>query len=169
MAMGDSHKETSLRGTSEVSLDPKSGRFNIPSDLQNLGYGPVNFTREPLGRFLEIRRNDNYEAFALRMEAAANSLDAEAAEALLVDYVGFTIQALVDTTYRVIIPKKMRECLGEPTSIVLVGVGDAIQIWPAEVYYETKSRREEALRNAYPKFGRHIVVRNASANSEEAA
>lgn len=159
----------SVHGTFEVSLDSKAGRFNVPTDMEDLKLEQVNFTRDPLGRFLEFRRHKDYDAFAQRMEAAAATMDLEAAEALLVDYVGFTVQALVDQNLRLIIPKKMREYLGDTTSIVLVGIGDVVQIWPADSYNETKREREEVLRAAYNQFGRSIVVRERAAHSEEAA
>lgn len=159
----------SVHGTFEVSLDPKTGRFNVPKDMRQLETEYVNFTRDPLGRFLEFRRRKDYDAFAKRMEAAAATMDAEAAEALLVDYVGFTIQAIVDPNLRLIIPMKMREYLGDTTTIVLVGIGDVVQIWPVDVYNETKRQREEILRASYSKYGRHIVVREPAAHAEEAA
>lgn len=153
----------SLHGTTEVSLDRNTGRFNLLSDWLSLNATKVNFTRDPLGRFLEIRRKDDYDAFARRMEAVAASMEPEAAEALLVDYVGFTIEALVDANLRLIIPKKMREYLGDTASIVLVGVGESIQIWPADVYNKGKAAREERLRTAFSQVQRQILIRDAQA------
>ena len=159
----------SVHGTFEVSLDSKTGRFNVPADMKALELEHVNFTRDPLGRFLEFRRQKDYDAFAKRMEAAAATMDLEAAEALLVDYVGFTVQALVDQNLRLIIPKRMREYLGDTNSIVLVGIGDVVQVWTADSYNETKRKREEVLRGAYSQFARNIVLREPAAHSEEAA
>lgn len=158
----------SVHGTFEVSLDPKTGRFNVPADMKALELEHVNFTRDPLGR-LEFRRTKDYDAFAKRMETAAASMELEAAEALLVDYVGFTVQALVDQNLRLIIPKKMREYLGDTASVVLVGIGDVVQVWAADAYNETKRKREEILRGAYSQFARKIVLRESAAHSEEAA
>lgn len=160
---------TALYGTSEVALDRSSGRFNVPSDMDQLKGETVQFTRDPLGRFLEVRRRDDYIAFASRMEAVAATLDLEAADAILVDYVGFTIQALVDNNLRLIIPKRMRETLGDTASIVLVGVGDALQIWPAKTYNDTKAQREQALRAAFGQIGKSILLRQGVAGADDAA
>lgn len=146
-----------LFGTSDGSLDAKSGRITIPSDMTDLRTANVRITADPLRRYLEIRTREAFEALVRRIETVAATLPSDAAEALLTDYLGFSGESQVDASWRLVLPKRLREILGGETDLVLCGAGDCLQVWPVGLWQQEQENRQAALKREYHRIAHAIL------------
>ena len=146
-----------LFGYAEASLDPKTGRFSIPANLfaKLGGETHLRMTVDPLGRFLEVRSDRSFRALVDRVVAAAAGLPPETAAALMTDYLGFSAEVQIDNVLRLVVPKTLREPLGDEVDLALVAVGDALRIWALGRYRKTVAQRRALLARDY---GRYVNV-----------
>ena len=143
-----------LFGYAEASLDVKPGRFAIPANLFAKMGGETRFrmTADPCERFLELRSEKAFLALAERVTAAAPGLPPETAADLITEYIAFSAEVQVDNALRLVVPKGMREVLGDDTELALVAVGDALRVWSLAKYREARKSRRTRLAEDYPKF-----------------
>lgn len=141
----------------EASLDAKTGRFVIPADVHLLLGKTVRLTVDPLGRFLEVRSEGNFELLVERITAAEATLPVEVIAALRVDYLGFSAEGQIDGSLRLVVPKRMREVLGDEDDLVLIGVKDFLQVWPASRYREDRASRMQQFVGQYPQV-QHLIM-----------
>ncbi len=134
-------------GYAEVTLD-KAGRFLIPAEFfeQMKGRAPMRMTVELEGNCLEVRTEEAFASLAQRIRSAARRLSPEAISALMIEYLGYSVQVQVDNAFRLTVPKKMRETFQDESELVLVGVGEALQIWSRKAFRATQEKRREVLR-----------------------
>ncbi|NOZ00973.1 MAG: hypothetical protein GXP54_03685, partial [Deltaproteobacteria bacterium] len=97
------------------------------------------------GRYLELRTEKNFNKLVKRIKALAPSLPADTLSALMTDYLGYSLTVQIDNHYRLTIPKKLRALLGED-ELILIGVGEALQIWGRSKFFENQPERRAALR-----------------------
>jgi len=144
--MGKTADSESVFGYAEVTLD-KAGRFLIPAEFyeQMKGRAPMRMTVDLQGRCLEVRTEEAFAGLVERIKSAARRLSPEAVSALMIEYLGFSVQVQVDNAYRLTIPKKMRETLDNGAELVLVGVGESLQIWSRASFKNSQKARREVL------------------------
>ena len=141
-----------IYGFAEVTLD-KSSRFLIQAEFfeRLKARTPMRMTVDPQGRCLEVRTEEMFMALATRIRAAARGLSADAVQALMIEYLGYSVEVQADNAYRLTIPKKMRDAIGEETELVLVGVGDAVQIWTRSAFRASQHERRIAILRELPR------------------
>ena len=150
-------KNQDLYGMFEASMDRKTGRFVIPADVYEYLHKNVRLTVDPLGRFLEVRSEENFELLVERITAAESTLPVEVIAALRVDYLGFSAEGQIDGSLRLVVPKRMREVLGEDDDLILIGVKDFLQVWPASKYREDRAARMKAFATQYSQV-QHLIM-----------
>jgi MraZ protein len=145
-----------LFGTFDAKVDLGSGRVSVSTDLTLLKGKQVMVTIEPLKRYLEVRTLGVFNEFQARVLARADELPIAIANAVRVNYLGTAALAQVDNSFRLVLPKKTREFLGTKGDVVLVGVGDSLQIWQAERWAEAHAEMELALADNYAAYATEI-------------
>ena len=143
-------QSSGIYGFAEVSVD-RAGRFNLPSDMVS-GLGTDTSLRvnvSPDRSHLEIRTKDNFEKFAGHLMEEAARLGPEVLQAAAINYLGFSLKVQIDSANRITIPKKFREIVGG-SEVVLVGVGDTLQVWNRDDFIKTDARRREVLEANMP-------------------
>jgi len=145
-----------LFGTFDAKVDLVSGRVSVSTDLTLLKGKQVMVTTEPLKRYLEVRTLAVFNRFQERVLARADEMPIHLGNALRVNYLGSAALAQVDNSFRLVLPKKTREFLGNKGDVVLVGVGDSLQIWPAEAFAAVQKDLEKALAENYETYANEI-------------
>jgi len=142
--------EAEVFGFAEATLD-KAGRYMMPADIFTAmgGRKPMRITVELQGRYLELRTEKNFNNLVERIREMAPDLPSGTVEALMMDYLGYSLTVQVDSHFRLTVPKKLREVLGED-NLILVGVGDALQIWGRTAFMEGRPERRAALSGDVP-------------------
>lgn len=143
-------------GFAEVTLD-KAGRFVVPVEFfeRLKGREQMRMLVDPLGRSLELWTEARFKEMVKRLAVALASLPGQAAEAILTEYLGYSLQVQIDNAYRLTIPKKFREILGED-EIVLVGVGECLKIWPKSRYRQGQEERRKVAASHLPSVAHAI-------------
>jgi DNA-binding transcriptional regulator/RsmH inhibitor MraZ len=145
-----------LFGTFDAKVDLQSGRVSLPTDFTSLKGAQVMVTTEPLKRYLEVRNLEEFTAFQQRMRRKADDLPAADAIALRVNYLGTSVLAQVDNTFRLVLPKRSREVLGGRGDVVLVGIGDCVQVWLADQWARQHGAGDEVLQGGYDSYAGEI-------------
>ncbi len=154
--MADSDDIRGLFGTFDAKVDLNSGRVSVSTDLTLLKGKQVMVTIEPLKRYLEVRTLGVFNEFQARVLARADELPIALGNALRIHYLGSAALAQVDNSFRLVLPRKTRDFLGTKGDVVLVGVGDSLQIWPADRYAEAHAEMERALAENYETYATEI-------------
>ena len=145
--MSDESKDDQVFGFAEVTLD-RSGRYMTPADINDAMGGRKAVLRvnvELQGRYLELRTEKNFNKLVQHIKELAPSLPPDTLSALMTDYLGYSLTVQIDNHYRLTIPKKLRELLGED-ELILVGVGEALQIWGRSAFKKGQPERRAALK-----------------------
>ena len=145
-----------LFGTFDAKVDLGSGRVSVSTDLTLLKGKQFMVTIEPLKRYLEVRTLGVFNEFQARVLARADELPIALANAVRINYLGTAALAQVDNSFRLVLPKKTREFLGTKGDVVLVGVGDSLQIWQADRWAEAHAEMERALADNYEAYATEI-------------
>lgn len=149
--MSDKSNDGQVFGFAEVTLD-RAGRYMMPADINDSMGGRKTLLRvnvELQGRFLELRTEDNFNQLVQRIKELAPELPPDTLSALMTDYLGYSLTVQIDNHYRLTIPKKLRELLGED-ELILVGVGDALQIWGRSAFKKGQPERRASLKRDVP-------------------
>lgn len=147
---------TDLFGTFDAKVDLQSGRVSLPTDFVSLRGQQVMVTLEPLKRYLEVRSLSEFNTFQQRMRRKASDLPIAEGTALLVKYLGTSLLAQVDNTYRLVLPKKTREILGSKGDVVMVGIGDSVQMWLADRWAQQNAELDQVLQDHYESYAGEI-------------
>lgn len=144
-------------GYYEASVD-KAGRFVMPADLYEAigGRSPQRLLVAADGKCLELWPEGAFADLVMRLTRLAATLPPETASLIMTEYLGYSLEVQCDNAYRLTIPKKFRDFLGED-ELVLIGIGEAVQIWSRSVYYAEKEERRRRLAAAAPKIA-HAVL-----------
>jgi len=161
--------QTKQFGYGEASYDSKTGRFTLPVHIvTKLGDTKLRLTVDPLGRFVELRSEASFQALAGRVLKVAETLHPETAAALLTDYLGMSAEVQVDSMMRVVVPKGMRDPLGDDSDLALVAVGDTVRVWSLERFREAQVEQRKRLASDYSKFVGALLGLNFSAQAAPA-
>lgn len=134
----------------EASLDSKTGRFQVPLDAYTKLNKNIFVTVDPKGRYLELRSENNFALLVERLSAPRPGVPARVVASLRTHYLGFSAQCQFDAGMRLVIPKKMRELFEEESDLILIGVGECLQVWQASVYRERRDIELFELVQNYP-------------------
>lgn len=151
-----------LTGGYEHSVDEK-GRLFIPNKLRGL----IDTTEWGSDFFLVPGPNGILalyppKAFAkLAASAAAGADSAEDAVTMERMVYGLATRAELDKQGRLLLSEKVRKKAGLGIDMVLVGVGDHIEIWDAAIWEEYKTEHMPALQQQIMKV-RHEAMKQAS-------
>lgn len=155
--MGSKSKETHFYGMFEAAMDNKTGRFIVPTVVYRPLGDRVRFTVDPLGRFLEVRSEDDFQALVDRINQAEASLPVEVITALRMDYLGFSSEGQIDGSLRLVVPKRMRDVLADEDDLVLVAVKDCLQVWGARRYRAERQARMKDFATQYQSV-QHLIM-----------
>ena len=155
--MGSKGRETDFYGMFEAAMDNKTGRFIVPMIVFKYLHNMVRFTVDPLGRFLEVRSEDDFQALVERINAAEATLPVDVISALRMDYLGFSSEGQIDGSLRLVVPKRMRDVLNEEDDLVLVLVKDCLQVWGASRYREERRASMARMAGVFPAV-QHLIM-----------
>ncbi len=132
-------------GFAEVTLD-KAGRFVIPVEFfeRLKGREPMRMLVDPQDRCLELRTEARFQDLVARLTRLAPTLPPEVVFVMMTEYLGYSLQVQIDSAYRLTIPKRFREFLGEE-ELVLIGAGEALQIWARSTFRAGQKERRRVL------------------------
>ena len=144
--------EDALYGYAEVTLD-KAGRFVVPVEFfeRLKGREPMRMLVDPQGRCLELRTETRFNELVARLARLAPSLPPETVSVMMGEYLGYSIQVQIDNAYRLTIPKKFRELL-DGEELVLLGIGEALQIWSRAAFRAAQKERRALLARECPRL-----------------
>jgi DNA-binding transcriptional regulator/RsmH inhibitor MraZ len=145
-----------LFGTFDAKVDLNSGRVTLSTDLTLLKGKQVMITTEPLKRYLEVRSLPTFNRFQERLLAKADELPIHLANALRSNYLGSAALAQVDNNFRLVLPKRTRDFLGNRGDVFIIGVGDCLQVWPADRWAAVQADLEKALVENYEAYATEI-------------
>lgn len=137
-------------GYAEVTLD-KAGRFVIPVEFYERlkGREPMRILVDPRDRCLELRTEALFQELVGRLARLAPTLPPEVASVMMTEYLGYSLQVQIDNAYRLTIPKRFREML-EEDELVLIGIGEALQIWSRTAFKAGQKERRRILAEGAP-------------------
>ncbi|HOU52361.1 MAG TPA: division/cell wall cluster transcriptional repressor MraZ [Myxococcota bacterium] len=145
-----------LFGIYEGRVDLNTGRLALSSDFESLKVKQVRVGIEPRRRYLQLRLLDSFEEFQNRIRRKADTLGPEDALFLRTLYLGSFGLTQVDSSYRVVLPKKARELLQGSPEVVIVGVGDELQIWPLASWERNQEEAQKRLQETYEQYATEI-------------
>ncbi len=146
-----------LFGFAEVTLD-KAGRFVIPVEFfeRLKGREPMRILMDPQDRCLELRTEARFQDLVARLTRLAPSLPPETVSVMMTEYLGYSLQVQIDNAYRLTIPKRFREFLAED-ELVLIGTGEALQIWSRSAFRAGQKERRALLAREAPRLAHAIL------------
>ncbi len=144
-------------GFAEVTLD-KAGRFVIPVEFfeRLKGREPMRILVDPQDRCLELRTEGRFQELVARLARLAPTLPPETVSVMMTEYLGYSLQVQIDNAYRLTIPKRFRELLGDD-EIVLIGAGEALQIWSRTAFRASQKDRRRVLSQSVPALTHAIL------------
>jgi len=154
--MSETATHSDLYGTYEGRVDLNTGRLTLSSDFESLKFSKVRVGIEPRRRFLQLRPLETFEAMQARIRQKTDSLPFEDALSVRTLYLASFALTQVDNSFRVVLPKKAREILGGNPDVVIVGVGDEIQIWPQASWERRQEDAGKRLLETYEQFAPEI-------------
>lgn len=155
--MAPKNKAGDFYGMFEASLDSKTGRFIVPMIVFKYLHNDVRFTVDPLGRFLEVRSEEDFQALVDRINAAEKLYPPGTIADLRMDYLGFSSEGQIDGSLRLVIPKRMRDILNGEDDLVLVGVKNCMQVWPASAYHAQRAARMKGWAGTFESV-QHLIM-----------
>ncbi|MBP7125596.1 hypothetical protein KBD49_04440 [Myxococcota bacterium] len=145
-----------LFGIYEGRVDLNSGRLTLSSDFESLKFSKVRVGIEPRRRYLQLRPLSTFEEMQERIRRKADTLGPEDGLFLRTLYLGSFGLTQVDTSYRVVLPKKARDLLKGSPDVVIVGVGDELQIWPLAAWERSQEEAQKRLQETYEQYATEI-------------
>ncbi len=144
-------------GFAELTLD-KAGRLVIPVEFFDRlkGREPMRVLLDPQGRCLELWTEARFQDLVARLARLAPTLPPETVSVMMTEYLGYSLQVQIDNAYRLTIPKRFREFLGED-EVVLIGAGEALQIWSRSAFRAGQKERRALLAREAPKLAHAIL------------
>jgi len=139
-----------LYGMYEATMDNKAGRFIVPADVAIRLGKMVRLTVDPLDRFIEVWPEVEFGKLVNRITASEATLPVEVVASLRMDYLGFSAEGQIDGSLRLVVPKRMRDILLDEDDLVLIGVKDHLQVWPAKTYRASRSTRIKEFAQSFP-------------------
>jgi len=124
-------------GTYEHNLD-KAWRLSFPSKFKMDLQGGVVVTRGLDGClwvFTQARWEEEVQAFS-------NAKNTEDSREIKRYFVGNAYDSVPDRNLRITLPSLLREKIGLEKEVVLVGVGDRLEIWKAQTYHAKQAKLE---------------------------
>lgn len=148
--MAEKTLQDGIFGFAEATLD-KAGRFIIPVEFIDKlkAREPMRMLVDPQDRFLELRTEAHFQDLVARLARLASTLPAETVSVMMTEYLGYSLQVQVDNAYRLTIPKRFREFLGDE-ELVLIGAGEALQIWSRSAFRANQKERRKILAQSAP-------------------
>lgn len=154
--MPESTPKSDLFGIYEGRVDLTSGRLTLSSDFASLKVSQVRVGIEPRKRFIQLRPLSTFEEMQDRIRRKADAMNPEDALFLRSFYLGSFVLTQVDNSYRVVLPKKARELLKGNPEVVIVGVGDELQIWPQAEWERSLEEAHHRLQEMYGQYATEI-------------
>ena len=127
-------------GNYSKTLDPKN-RVIVPIKLRKELGGSFYLTVGP-DRVIEARDAKSFEVFQNSL-LSNNMLNASAREFARL-LLGNTEKVEVDKQGRIVLPKHLLETAFITKDVVWVGVGNKVELWPADKYKEQQDKFKEA-------------------------
>lgn len=126
----------------------QANRLTVPAKFRDAVGGEVVLYRAPEG-CLFLYEPQRFEEVRKQVDALSGNPDGRQ----MIRYFYSDVTSLtVDRTGRFIIPAEFMSYAGLKSDVVILGVGERMEIWDKEVYTETFGDRDSIPMNLYPKI-----------------
>ncbi|MDC4163391.1 division/cell wall cluster transcriptional repressor MraZ [Mycoplasma bradburyae] len=119
-------------GNYQHNIDPK-GRLSVPAKIRNLIKESVVLSRG-LDGCLELRTPEEFENYANKFLSKSNNKQQNRNYKRLLFANSLTIE--IDSANRVLIPANFKKMANLEKEVVIIGMGDHVEIWDKKAYDE---------------------------------
>lgn len=123
-----------LLGTYEHSLDSKN-RITLPIAIRKQLGGVVMISASP-DKCIEVRTPESFQEYANTLKE--NGSNKAKLRALQRAILGNTFELQIDSANRILLPSTLIKIANINKNVVLIGVGDKMEIWDADTYNDDK-------------------------------
>ena len=125
-----------LLGTYEHSLDSKN-RLSLPSAVRK-NFDTFVILSVGIDKCIEIRTPENYNSYISMLQKVG--ISKEKYRNLLRTVLGNSFEIQIDSSNRILLPNLLIDFCSLEKNAVLVGVGDKMEIWSADIYNSIKRK-----------------------------
>ncbi|GAA5414420.1 division/cell wall cluster transcriptional repressor MraZ [Ureaplasma ceti] len=123
-----------LLGTYEHSLDSKK-RLTLPASIRRKLDAVVMISASP-DKCIELRTPEEFQKYADALNQ--NGSNKAKLRALQRAILGNTFEVQIDSANRILLPSVLIKVCSINKNVVLIGVGNKVEIWDADIYNEEK-------------------------------
>ena len=125
-----------LLGTYEHSLDSKN-RLTLPSGIRK-NFDTFVVLSIGIDKCAEIRTPEEFKSYTSMLQKVG--ISKEKYRTLLRTVLGNSFEIQIDSSNRVLVPGIIAEFCNFSKNVVLIGVGDKIEVWSADIYNSIKRK-----------------------------
>ncbi len=125
-----------LLGTYEHSLDSKN-RLTLPSGIRK-NFDTFVVLSIGIDKCAEIRTPEEFKSYTSMLQKVG--ISKEKYRTLLRTVLGNSFEIQIDSSNRVLVPSIITEFCNFSKNVVLIGVGDKMEVWSADIYNSIKRK-----------------------------
>lgn len=125
-----------LLGTYEHSLDSKN-RLTLPSGVRK-NFDTFVVLSIGIDKCVEIRTPEEFKSYTSMLQKVG--ISKEKYRTLLRTVLGNSFEIQIDSSNRVLVPSIIAEFCNLNKNVVLIGVGDKMEVWSADIYNSIKRK-----------------------------
>ncbi|MBU3830956.1 MAG: division/cell wall cluster transcriptional repressor MraZ [Candidatus Ureaplasma intestinipullorum] len=125
-----------LLGTYEHSLDSKN-RLTLPSGIRK-NFDTFVVLSIGIDKCAEIRTPEEFKSYTSMLQKVG--ISKEKYRTLLRTVLGNSFEIQIDSSNRVLVPGIIAEFCNFSKNVVLIGVGDKMEVWSADIYNSIKRK-----------------------------
>ena len=134
--MEESGEMWMLLGTYEHSLDSKN-RLTLPSGIRK-NFDTFVVLSIGIDKCAEIRTPEEFKSYTSMLQKVG--ISKEKYRTLLRTVLGNSFEIQIDSSNRVLVPGIIAEFCNFSKNVVLIGVGDKMEVWSADIYNSIKRK-----------------------------
>ncbi len=132
-------------GQKEAAIDDK-GRMALPSLYRDQFAGQTCFVSYGLDDCIELYPKAVFEKIVASFSNSAIEFDSTARRVKRV-FLSNSFEIQIDSHNRILLPKPLLEKTKTGKKVIILGIGDQLQVWDAMRYSEVSKEEEESFAN----------------------
>ncbi|MFA6829539.1 MAG: division/cell wall cluster transcriptional repressor MraZ [Bacilli bacterium] len=129
-----------LTGQKDLSIDEK-GRLVLPTLYRSAFSNGISYTSYGIDNCIRLYPEESYTRQATRyMELDDFNVEARKVKRT---FLSNTFEVQIDSHNRILLPKPLTDKTGIVKKVVVVGLGDYLEIWDADTFYEMMEQNEK--------------------------